>query len=54
MIGDRDEKVAEGNLHSELDVAGYGDASESYVALMTPGSMEGKARISWRIARARA
>lgn len=42
MIEDRDEEVAEGNLYPEFDVPDYGDidASESYVALMTPGSVE--------------
>lgn len=42
MLEDRDEEVAEGNLYPEFDVPDYGDidASESYVALMTPGSVE--------------
>lgn len=42
LIEDRDEEIAEGNLYPEFDVPDYGDidASESYVALMTPGSVE--------------
>jgi hypothetical protein len=42
MLEDRDEEIAEGNLYPEFDVPDYGDidASESYVALMTPGSIE--------------
>jgi hypothetical protein len=42
MLEDRDEEIAEGNLYPEFDVPDYGDidASESYVALMTPGSVE--------------
>ncbi|MCX4241117.1 hypothetical protein [Paraliomyxa miuraensis] len=42
LIEDRDEEIAEGNLYPEFDVPDYGDldSSESYVALMTPGSVE--------------
>lgn len=42
LIEDRDEEIAEGNLYPEFDVPDFGDldASESYVALMTPGSIE--------------
>jgi len=42
LIEDRDEEIAEGNLYPEFDVPDYGDldGSESYVALLTPGSVE--------------
>lgn len=42
MLEDRDEEIAEGNLYPEFDVPDYGDldGSESYVALLTPGSIE--------------
>lgn len=42
LIEDRDEEIAEGNLYPEFDVPDYGDldGNESYVALMTPGSVE--------------
>jgi hypothetical protein len=42
MLEDRDEEIAEGNLYPEFDVPDYGDldGSESYVALLTPGSVE--------------
>jgi hypothetical protein len=37
LLEDRDEEIAEGNLYPDY---GDVDASESYVALMTPGSIE--------------
>lgn len=42
LIEDRDEEIAEGNLYPEFDVPDYGDidGSESYVALLRPGSDE--------------
>lgn len=42
QIEDRDEEITESNLYPEFDVPDYGDldGSESYVALMTPGSVE--------------
>lgn len=42
MLEDRDEEIADGNLYPEFDVPDYGDldSNESYVALLTPGSVE--------------
>lgn len=42
MIEDRDDEIREGNLYPEFDVPDYGDidGSESYVALLRPGSEE--------------
>lgn len=42
LIEDRDEEITEGNLYPEFDVPDYGDidGSESYVALLRPGSDE--------------
>lgn len=42
MLEDRDEEIGEGNLYPEFDLPDYGDldGSESYVALLRPGSTE--------------
>ncbi len=42
VITDRDEEITEANLYPEFDVPDYGDidGSESYVALIRPGSLE--------------
>jgi hypothetical protein len=42
MIADRDEEIDETNLYPEFDLPDYGeiDASEAYVALLRPGSVE--------------
>ncbi len=42
VLTDRDEEIGETNLYPEFDVPDYGDidGSESYVALLRPGSIE--------------
>ena len=42
VIGDRDAEIGEMNLYPEFDVPDYGEieASETYVAVMRPGSVE--------------
>jgi hypothetical protein len=42
ILEDRDEEIAENNLYPEFDVPDYGEieSSETYVAVMRPGSMQ--------------